>query len=63
MESEREKLIKKYGYDPYDSKDIVRHIIQTSNGRLEGVDLFERLVKNCEMIYKEKILPYEKVKA
>ena len=63
MESDRQKLIERCGYDPYDSRDIVRHIIQTSNGQLEGVDLFDRLFKNCEMIYREKIEPYDRQRA
>ena len=63
MQTEKERLIAKYGFDINDPKAIVRHIVATSNGRLEGVNLFDRMVKNCEMIYREKIKPMEEKRA
>ena len=63
MQTEKERLIAKYGFDINDPKAIVRHIVATSNGRLEGVNLFDRMVKNCEMIYREKIKPMEERRA
>ena len=56
-ERERQEVIEKYGYDIFDAKAIVRHIRETSNGKLDGVDLFQRFVDNCRMLCEGKPKP------